>query len=117
MNNVLRVGLLVLLLAGAAELAMQRTKRPPSETMVAHGEALFRTKGCVTCHAYSGIAQPRDWDASIGPDLTNYRNEPAFLRRWLAEPSAVRADTKMPDLELAAPEIEALIAFLNRTKE
>ena len=117
MNNVLRAGLLVLLLAGAAELVTHRTGQPPSETTSKHGEALFRTKGCVTCHALGGMERGHDWDASIGPDLTNYSNDPAFLRRWLAEPSAVRADAKMPDLELAAPEIEALIAFLNQRKE
>lgn len=117
MNNVLRTGLLILLLAGAAELVMQRTGQPGAEPTIKHGEALFRTKGCVTCHAYSGMDQPRDWEASFGPDLTTYRNDPAFLRRWLAEPSAVRADTKMPDLELAAPEIEALIAFLHHSEE
>ena len=117
MNNMLRAGLLILLLAGAAELGMQRAAQPGAETTLEYGEALFRTKGCVTCHAYSGMDQPRDWEASFGPDLTSYHNDPAFLRRWLAEPSAVRADTKMPDLELAAPEIEALIAFLNHGKE
>jgi cytochrome c2 len=117
MNNVLRAGLLVLLLAGAAEVVTHRTAQPGAETTIKHGEALFRTKGCITCHAYSGMDQPHDWDASIGPNLTTYRNDPAFLQRWLAEPSAVRADTRMPDLELAAPEIEALIAFLNDTQE
>ena len=117
MNNVLTAGLLVLLLAGVAEVAMQRTGQPGAETTIKHGEALFRTKGCMTCHAHSGFEQPPDWEASFGPDLTAYRNDPAFLRRWLAEPSAVRADTRMPDLELAAPEIEALIAFLHHSEE
>jgi cytochrome c2 len=50
---------------------------------------------------------------SIGPDLTLYSNDPAFLARWLAGPASVRPATTMPDLGLKAGEIDALIAFLN----
>jgi cytochrome c2 len=35
------------------------------------------------------------------------------LRRWLENPPAVKAGSKMPDLGLSAEEIERLIAFLN----
>jgi cytochrome c1 len=47
------------------------------------------------------------------PNLTDYTNDPVFLRRWLADPAAVKPGTPMPDLDVAPEEIEDLIAFLN----
>lgn len=73
------------------------------------GAALFRAKGCVSCHRHAAVAQG---GPSIGPDLTAYEADPAFLRRWLADPAAVRPNTLMPDLRLDSAEIDALIAFL-----
>jgi cytochrome c oxidase subunit 2 len=35
------------------------------------------------------------------------------LRRWLANPPAVKAGSKMPNLGLTADQIDRLIAFLN----
>jgi cytochrome c oxidase subunit 2 len=35
------------------------------------------------------------------------------LRRWLADPPAVKAGSKMPDLGLSGEQIDQLIAFLN----
>lgn len=73
------------------------------------GAALFRAKGCVSCHRHAAVAQG---GPSIGPDLTAYEADPAFLRRWLADPAAVRPNTLMPNLRLDPAEIDALIAFL-----
>lgn len=78
------------------------------------GAALFRAKGCVSCHRHAAVAQG---GTSIGPDLTAYEADPAFLRRWLADPAAVRPGTLMPDLELDEDEIEVLIAFLEDSRE
>ena len=49
----------------------------------------------------------------IGPTLSDYEADPAYLRHWLADPQAIKADTAMPNLNLRADEIEALIAFLS----
>ena len=73
------------------------------------GSALFRAKGCVSCHRHAAVAEG---GPSIGPDLTAYEADAVFLRRWLADPAAVRPGTLMPDLALEEEEIEALIAFL-----
>jgi hypothetical protein len=35
------------------------------------------------------------------------------LRTWLKDPSAVKSSAQMPNLELDAVEIEALIEFIN----
>jgi cytochrome c1 len=76
---------------------------------------LFRNKGCVTCHANARV-EGKTGLLAVGPDLTTYRNEPEFLRAWLADPKALRPDTPMPNFDLSAAEIEALIAFLNEPR-
>lgn len=77
------------------------------------GAALFVAKGCIVCHVNTDTAQSESTSHSIGPDLTHYSNDPAFLSRWLDKPAAVRPATTMPDLGLSADEIDALITFLN----
>jgi mono/diheme cytochrome c family protein len=77
------------------------------------GAALFLAKGCVVCHMNRDLVDSESFALSIGPDLSQYSNDPAFLLGWLADPAAVRAGAQMPDLELSAEEIESLIAFLN----
>lgn len=67
------------------------------------GQALFVAKGCASCH---------DRGLNGAPNLTVYKPDAAFLRRWLADPAAVRPDTLMPDLPLSDAEIDALIAYL-----
>ena len=76
------------------------------------GWMLFIAKGCIVCHhheATSGVFE----SYQAGPDLTNAHFDPAFLRRWLNEPSSVRPNTIMPTFGLSDDEIEALIAFIN----
>ena len=77
----------------------------------AQGQVLFRAKGCATCHRHDGAGEGTG-QIAIGPDLSAYRPDPDFVRRWLADPAAVRPGTQMPDLELSDEEISALIAFL-----
>lgn len=79
---------------------------------VAEGRALFLAKGCITCHRHDDAA-PSSGSIEIGPALTNYEPDEAFVRRWLRDPQALRPTTMMPNLELEDAEIEALIAFLS----
>lgn len=94
----------------------------PSETVAAtldaveRGRALFRNKGCITCHVNNQVEGQTGVLGPIGPNLTNYTNDPEFLRRWLADPPAVRPGTQMPNLRLSTAEIEDLIAFLNEPR-
>lgn len=73
------------------------------------GAALFRAKGCVACHRHAAVEGAT---GNVGPDLTDYDADPAFLRRWLADPASIRPNTLMPNLRLDPAEIDALIAFL-----
>ena len=79
------------------------------------GKALFQAKGCVVCHyhavgrnGYTGI------QTDIGPNLTGTKLPADYLRVWLKDPSAVKPETQMPNLNLKETEIEALAAFLTQ---
>jgi cytochrome c2 len=100
---------LVSLIQQPAETAVAQSA-PEIMPLVEQGEALFVAKGCVMCHLNErsiALKAPH-----IGPDLTSYQGSPEFLYSWLADPSAMKKATQMPDLQLHDEEIEALIAFL-----
>lgn len=79
------------------------------------GRALFRAKGCTICHYHAAIVTDQ-WTLGAEPggppNLTGYEPDPAFVRDWLRDPSAIRPGTEMPTLGLSEEEITALIAFL-----
>jgi cytochrome c2 len=102
----------VLVLAGCGQAAAGATATAQSATAaIEHGQALFRNKGCVTCHLNARVPG-RTGLLQVGPDLSYYKGDPEFLRTWLADPRSVRPDTPMPNLGLTSAEIEDLIAFL-----
>ena len=82
------------------------------------GQALFLAKGCVVCHHHEAVREARkELDGfSIGPNLTNLQVDPDYLRRWLKDPAALKPGTEMPTLCLSGDEIEALVAFLTRSR-
>jgi len=89
-----------------------------SSGQVDGGEALFVAKGCLTCHM-NGNVDPRYvvFSTEIGPDLTQFKAAPEYLRSWLSDPQAIKPDTEMPNLGLDEMEIEALINFLNQASD
>ncbi len=91
------------------------------------GRALLDSKGCGTCHTFSGIApltaspvpvpqDPRAFERGhrIAPDLraTRDRMSAARVVRWLKDPKAVKADTEMPTIPLTDAEIRDLAAYV-----
>ncbi len=91
------------------------------------GKALITEKGCVACHAIKdvpgavstvGPALDGMGDAAKRPKIAGgvLDNNPANLRRWLQNPPLVKPGTQMPNLNLAAGEIDSLIAFLSTLK-
>ena len=114
MSSRARLALLTILLWTAACAAPAAGQAPstPTLSLVEHGQILFRNKGCVTCHEHSRAGGETGLLA-VGPNLSAYRNDPEFLRAWLADPKAIKPETPMPNLKLSTEEIEALIAFLN----
>ena len=111
---------IVLGILGAALLLFSFAPAPalPATNVydVAYGKALFAAKGCAQCHynaAVPGSGKFSGAGPSSPPDLTNRPLDPAYLRRWLKDPSAVKPNTAMPTLGLSDDEIEALVTFLN----
>jgi hypothetical protein len=87
---------------------------PPPLAEAERGRRLFVAKGCITCHLHRDLSTT---SLGIGPELTTRRFPPEYLTRFLANPPAVYAAAagapQMPNLHLKAPEIAALIAFIN----
>jgi nitric oxide reductase subunit C len=67
---------------------------------------------CIACHALGGQG------GAVGPalDLVGDRRDAAYIGRWLTDPTAVKADSKMPKLPLTADQIQELVAFLSQQK-
>jgi cytochrome c2 len=110
-------------LLGAGQVIQQSN---PAETVAAQpslveaaspgdlGQALFVAKGCIMCHKFDrvmSLASPQ-----IGPNLTHYAGSPDYLRSWLSNPQASKPESRMPNLQLNAEEIEALIGLLTVSK-
>jgi cytochrome c oxidase subunit 2 len=101
------------------------TPRVPLEVVdpqAAAGAALFRTKGCASCHTVAGYAK-----GVVGPDLTHLQQRKVFagalfevnhenLRKWLRDPPAEKPGSIMPNLNLTEDEITKLIAYLDTLK-
>lgn len=78
------------------------------------GQQLFLAKGCVVCHVNDrAIQDSKAYSLDVGPNLTDYHNDPGYLRQWLADPQSIRSTATMPNLGLSAAEIEALVQFIN----
>jgi mono/diheme cytochrome c family protein len=79
------------------------------------GRRLFVAKGCVTCHLHNDVSG--SGVVAVGPDLTSRHLAADYLRRFLADPAITGNSNQMPNLNLKAPEIAALIAFLNTERQ
>ena len=92
------------------------TEEPPTPAPVIvppTGAELFRNKGCYGCHGTYG---------AYCPSLINFAEKELIagkvpntienLRKWLKDPSNIKAGTKMPNLGLSDEEIELLIEYI-----
>lgn len=85
-----------------------------SISQVELGRRLFLAKGCISCHVNSKANSSDYWTIEMGaPNLSNFSASPEALRLRLTDPTLVKSDTQMPNLNLSEAEIEALIAFIN----
>lgn len=85
----------------------------PAIAPEAMGEALFVAKGCIQCHTNDNVTMTRNM-FQIGPNITFVKRPPEYLQTWLKDPSSLKADTQMPDLQLSQAEIDILIAFVQQ---
>lgn len=91
---------------------------------VRRGRVLFAEMRCVRCHASdrqdAGWLERGMWEARHGgPSLVGVgaRMKPGWLRQWIADPRAQRADTRMPDLQLDQEQVASVVAFLGTLDE
>jgi cytochrome c oxidase subunit 2 len=92
---------------------------PETDAEATAGAALFRAKGCASCHTVEGYSA-----GELGPNLTHLQQRETFagaifdlneknLRAWLRDPPAEKPGSLMPNLELTEEEITDLIAYLD----
>ena len=102
---------------------MVQAQAQPADPQIANGQALFKTKGCATCHAINDYAY-----GNKAPNLTNFGvrtslaagvadNTPQNLTNWLRNPQELKPGNYMPTLWAADDpkrdeEIAALVAYL-----
>jgi Cytochrome c len=80
------------------------------------GQQLFVAKGCITCHVNTKVTNSQGyWTIGFGSatNLSNFSAHPDVLRMRLKDPTLVKSDTQMPNLNLSDAEIEALVVFIN----
>lgn len=111
-------GLLVLTFVSSANAQSGRNQPVPvTGTEIEMGRQLFLAKGCVVCHVNArAIEKSETFSVDVGPNLSAYRNDPEYLRSFLANPVSTAADFEMPDLDLSSTEIDALVNFINDTQ-
>ena len=96
-----------------------RPAAPPTDTLARQGERVFREKPCALCHAVRGT----DAHATAGPDLTHLAsrltlaagvlpNERGHLAGWIVNPQRIKPGSHMPNIDLEAWELHALLAYL-----
>lgn len=90
------------------------------------GRQLLETKGCGSCHAFTGVAplaasappamEPKAFAKAyaLAPDLrtSRTRSTPAKVIAWLLDPVAVKADSAMPKIPLTKTEARDIAAYL-----
>jgi cytochrome c oxidase subunit 2 len=100
---------------------VEQSTAPPEQPtgLAARGMEVFLDAGCQECHTISGTpARGR-----VGPDLTHIASRQSLaagtvanttdkLTDWVANPQSLKQGVKMPDLELAEADLEALVAYL-----
>ena len=98
---------------------MSRPAAVPATAAERAGRAYFLSEQCASCHTIAGTqAQGR-----IGPNLTHLAsrstlaaltipNDPSHLSAWVHDPQQVKPGNKMPGLQLGAPRLQAIVAYL-----
>lgn len=100
---------------------------PSTSEGLAEGRRLIETRGCGSCHRFSGVASlPALPPAAaltadqlrlgllLAPDLryTRERFQSARLVSWLRDPGALKPDTVMPKIPLSEAEAAAIAAYI-----
>ncbi|MPY94919.1 MAG: cytochrome c oxidase subunit II [Acidimicrobiia bacterium] len=99
--------------------AQQQPAAEPAGVAARRGQELFLGGDCATCHALRGTTAA----ATVGPDLTHVArrrtlgagaapNTPGDLADWVSDPHSTKSGVAMPATDLAADELDAVLAYL-----
>lgn len=113
-------------LVGGKRMAAAKEAAAPLPEQIAKGQALFKAKGCNSCHSFSGSESGRRPPlpaelrsetraaVALAPDLrfARERLHAEWLQRWLLDPKAAKADTRMPKIPMTHAEAGQLSAFI-----
>lgn len=94
-----------------ANAAGAGTSASASMPVATHRPAIFG-QVCIACHSLGGSG------GAVGPALDGVgsRRDATYLTNWLKDPTAVKADSRMPKLPLSSEQIEELVQFLSALK-
>jgi cytochrome c oxidase subunit 2 len=105
----------------AAWLENQRqdVSDPVANSLLQEGQQIFLGSACVYCHTVRGTNASGD----LGPDLTHLASRQTLaagtldnnlgnLTAWIVDPQAIKPGNLMPNTNLDAEELQALVAYL-----
>jgi cytochrome c oxidase subunit 2 len=92
---------------------------PPASDLARRGASAFASY-CAACHAVRGSGA----GGILGPDLTHLMsrktiaagllpNTPGNLAAWIANAQALKPGSRMPSLTLSAPDLHAIVTYLD----
>jgi len=89
---------------------------------VGRGRRVYRERGCVRCHAFSGAAVPSPMasaavEVRLAPDLrfARERVRPDVIEAWILDPRSVDPEALMPATPMPREDAAALVAFVMHT--
>jgi cytochrome c oxidase subunit II len=96
-----------------------RDQSQPASVGAGDGQRIFESLSCVNCHTVAGTSAK----GRFGPDLTHLMSRETIasgaapntkenLRRWMQDPGVIKPGSKMPEMGLSDPELDALTAYL-----
>jgi len=113
--------------SGFAAWVDRQTAEPPSPdsgSLAFQGRDVFGRSACIGCHMLDGVPVAR---AQVGPNLSRvggratiagglFPNDTEHLRRWIANAPAMKPGALMPQMDLAAEDLDAIVAYLQSMK-
>jgi cytochrome c oxidase subunit II len=103
--------------------AQRKPAETPIDSVADRGREVFLTGQCVMCHSITGTSAA----SRAGPDLTHLAsrrtiaagtlpNTRGALAGWIVDPQQVKPGTHMPPNQLAPPDLDALLTYLQSLK-